>query len=241
VLASFREVRRRERTHAVGFDRGAREPWSDSVRRRFQTCSGWTSGFLVRLLREFELGMGLLRKPGESYLVEGISGLPWYRPITEHPEWTAWAAVLELAIRRATAVSMRRPGLWKCPGAHLEVAHAASPAVLFRAGAFSAKDRRPPVRRCIAIQLSTLRQLFRAEAAPRQLTALKPIVWSLRPGAIPWFADNDPRLPEGTPSASVVWQWAALPPERWPAEIHPDVIFGGNPERDRAGAAEVVK
>jgi SIR2-like domain len=241
VLASFRQLRRREHMHAVGFDRGARQPWSDNVRRRFLTCTGWTSRFLVRLLHEFELGMSLLSKPGESYLVESISRLPWYRPIMEHLEWTAWVAVLELAIRHATAVSMRRPGLWSRPGAHLEVASADSPTVLFRAGAFSATDRRPPVRRCIAIQLSTLRQIFRAKAAPRQLTAMKPIVWSLRPGAIPWWADNDPRLPKGTPSASVVWQWAALPWERWPAQIHPDVIFGSNLERDRALAAEAMK
>jgi hypothetical protein len=185
--------------------------------------------------------MSLLRKPGESYRVESISGLPWYRPITEHPEWAAWAAVLELAIRRATAVSMGRLVLWKRPGAHLEVAAAASPAVLFRAGEFPPKERRQPVRRCIAVQLSTLRQLFRAEPAPRQLTAMKPIVWSLRPGAIPWWAENDPRRPAGTPKPSVIWQWAALPAERWPAEIDPGVIFGTNFQRDRTDTAAATK
>jgi hypothetical protein len=237
IRESFAELRKRESQHARRvFDLGANEKWSDAVRRRFSTWTGWTSGFLVRLLREYQLGISLLQKPGDSYPVQAISRLPWYVPISEHPEWAAWAVVLELAIRRRAAVSMSRPGLWKRPGAHLEVAPQPTPTVVFRAGPFGPNDRRAPVRRCLTIQLSTLRQLLREDHLPSQLTALEPIVWKLRPGAVPWWADSDPRRSQDTPSASTIWQWATQPPEQWPAESHPDVGFETPARREAAKA-----
>jgi len=226
IRESFAELRQRENDHASRvFEAGAKERSADSVRRRFASWTGWTSGFLKQLMREFELGMTLLRKPGDSYPVQAISRLPWYRPITEHPDWAAWAAVVELAIRRLTAVSMQRPGLWKRPGPHLEVAARPVPAVLFRAGPFGPGDRRAPVRRCLSIQLTTLRQLFREDDMPAQFTALEPILWKLRPGAAPWWPDSDPRRPQSTPSASMIWQWATKPWEQWPPEASPAAVF----------------
>jgi hypothetical protein len=147
---------------------------------------------------------------------------------------------VEVAIRRAAAASMGRGSLWARPGAHLEAAARSTPTVLFRTGAFPRTDRRPPVRRSVTIQLSSLRLLFRQGDTPRELTAMKPRVWTLRPGAIPWWSDDDRRRPGDTPSASLIWEWASLPPDLWSAGVYPQSLFESE-EAGRPAPASTVK
>ena len=227
IVGGFRELCEQERRQARAFDLGARPLFSDAVRRGFQRLTGWTRGFHYRLLREYELGLSLLRNPNDSFVLQAISRFPWYRPLSEHPGWAAWGAVLELAIRRAAAAHYGRAAAWKRNGIHIEVAAVNSPTVLFRAIPLGPRDRSLSVRRCLTIQLSAMRQLFRQDPFRREMAALEPLIWRLQPETIPWWSETDDRRPPGTPSAGQLWHWAAMPPEQWSPEWDAQAVFGG--------------
>src|SRR5262245_28297486 len=175
--------------------------------------TAWTSGFHRLLMREYELASGLQKHPTEREKLLGIMEFPWYRPMSEHPQWTAWGAVLELAIRRAVAAYVGRPDAWTQSTTDFEVAEHPSPMIVFRAMPWSTGDTRPAARRCITLELAAARRLLKRQTPQRFLAALRPLAWSLQPETVPWWAESDARRPDRTPSAAQIWKWAAFPPQ----------------------------
>jgi hypothetical protein len=193
------------------------------VRPAFERMTAWTSGFHRLLLREYELAAAVQKNPTEAEAAMRVMSLPWYRPFTEHLQWAAWGAVLELAIRRALAVYVGRPRSWSRISTHVETFDHHCPIVVFRALPWAPGDCGPAARRCITIELAGTRRLLKREPRPpvighrysrRSLAALKPLVWNLLPETVPWWAQNDTRRSERTPEGADLWRWAAFMPQQ---------------------------
>ena len=149
-----------------------------------------------------------------------------YRPLTETPQWTAWGAILELAIRRAAAAYIGRPRAWLRPTADIEVVAAPSPTIAYRSQPFRGRrQNQPPVRRALTITLSNFRRRFSHSDADRLFAARPPVVWQLQPHTAPWWTASDAARPTATPEARVIWQWAAFPHGSWDASADPAIYF----------------
>jgi hypothetical protein len=90
--ARFDDLRKAEQARIAGAT-GARER-----RRRFDCAVGWTWHFLPGLLRELALGEFIESQQGPGRTVRSARRGWWYFPATERAEWTAWAAVVEMAL-----------------------------------------------------------------------------------------------------------------------------------------------
>ncbi|HEV7516009.1 MAG TPA: hypothetical protein VGR07_06890, partial [Thermoanaerobaculia bacterium] len=169
-------------------------------RRQFQRIVGWTDRFQVGLLREFAVAEMVLRMQGPGLDLDGLRRSAWYYPTSDHSDWTAWATVVELALRRRIAAWRRetdadwaRDSPWVQPGdgqhPNLLAARSAEEPtplrLLIRLGGFGRPGERPKVS-----------GITRRED-----------VWELRHDAIPWHrADHG-----STPRAQTLWDWAHQP------------------------------
>jgi len=69
---------------------------------KFRRIVGWTYGFHPRLLREFACTEAMrMGKKQRKWLLEMRKLPDYYFPASARPAWTAWGAVVELAIRQA--------------------------------------------------------------------------------------------------------------------------------------------
>jgi hypothetical protein len=164
-------------------------------RESFERIIGWTQHFHVGLLREFAAAEELLRdfRPGRK--LGNLRRWSWYYPTVDHPNWTAWSAVLELAIRRLTACWRGDEGGWlgdttyAIPGDH--------PVVAFRG---CSRPRTPSHLRIL------LKGFDRAGYPPRPATPSRSHHdWALQIQAIPWISQEL----AGTPGADQILRWAS--------------------------------
>jgi hypothetical protein len=95
--------------------------------RAFEAVVGWTWHFVPGFLSELALAELVENSQEAGHSVRTKRTWAYYHPASEHLEWTAWAAVVELALRslvaalaRSTSVYMRHlllrdrtPGLWR--------------------------------------------------------------------------------------------------------------------------------
>jgi len=224
LVSSFAALKQQEQQEARQWEQANGE----AARREYQRMTNWTTVFHRRLMRQYQVAESLHRNPSEAFAVYAAARYPWYAPICEHPQWCAWGAILELAIRRMAGAYLGvAAGAWPVSNADVDVAEqAAGPAVRFRANAGARAGSEPTVRRLLSIELGTERRLFPRTAPPRPFAALKPKIWELRPETIPWWTKNDVRKPVDTPSARAVWGWAAFGEDRF-NEAGPAAMLGG--------------
>ncbi|MCC5022530.1 MAG: hypothetical protein J6386_06915 [Candidatus Synoicihabitans palmerolidicus] len=67
-------------------------------RRLMREVTAWSHGFHIALRREWAHADAHLRKPGQFRSFTELNHRMWYFPASEQPTWTAWSAVLELAL-----------------------------------------------------------------------------------------------------------------------------------------------
>jgi hypothetical protein len=224
LLSSFDKLKEQEKCESSQWE----ERKGELARRDYRRMTNWTSVFHRRLMRQYQVAESLHRNPSEAFAVYGAARYPWYAPMTEHPQWCAWGAILEMAIRRMGAVYLGDPKAWELSTADLVVAEQApGPAVRFRANCGAHAASEPPVWRLLCVELGAERRLFPRKAPHRAFAALKPKSWELRPETIPWWTERDGRIPQDTPSAREVWIWAAFGAERR-NERNATVLLGGS-------------
>ena len=199
ILTGFRRLLRFERKSAEHDERCP----SAARRERFQRMTAWTLRFHYTLMREFALAENLLRYPGDAFQIDRISAYPWYCPIGEHPQWAAWAAVVELAIRRRAAAWRGEPRRWMRAVPELEPVRHICPLILVGGNGGA-------TRRALRIELSAMRGLTRRDQLAPHLNLLPPVSWALRSETVPWWVDRDTRRPAGTPHPAEIWNWAAF-------------------------------
>jgi len=212
LLRNFHALRAEESAIATAVDTAAAT--DATQRRQFRALTGWTWFFHRALLREYALAENFLRYPADALAIQRVARLPWYCPIGEHADWAAWGVVIELALRRAYAELLGLPaGAWQRNQSLQAAAHDCPTAAL-------AGGR---VMQALTIELTPMRRMF-LRGQPRPLRALPPVRWELRNETVPWWRGDDARRPSGTPSAELLWQWAALPPKAW--RTSPAAFFG---------------
>jgi hypothetical protein len=175
----------------------ARRP---NVQRAFEGVMGWTWHFLPGLLRELALAELIESRQGPGSSVREIRRSPWYYPASQRQDWTAWAAVLELALRRMVAAWR---GQLDLPAAQLPMdfewlAAEDSPhaAVSFARGG----SQRQPF--ALAIRLAGFERPGRAPALDGAFKGMN--TWELSEQDVPWRVEPF----EGCPSARSIWDFA---------------------------------
>ena len=155
---------------------------------------GWTWHFLPGLLREFALCEFVEDQKGPGRQFRSVRRGAWYFPASDRLEWTAWAAVLEPAVRRMVAEWRGASGLASDWISAEDSPHAA---VSYARGA----DQRQPHALCIR-----LAGFGRSGRPPNLLVGAyrRITVWELDEQDVPW-----PTHEKGCrPAASTVWAFA---------------------------------
>lgn len=197
VREHFAQLVQREQELAKG--------WTESPvsRPQLERLVGWTEHFHAGLMREFALAEAMLRnqRPGVDF--QEVQKWCWHYPSLDHPDWTAWATVVEIGLRRLLAVYRDKPDDWT--GAPLQ-AHACS--CLHPTVAFSVREHTPV---CLTIRLTSLGW---NRPVPDDLHGAfqRRRIWELRPEAIPWSREEHEQAPGmWTPGANLLWEWAFRP------------------------------
>jgi hypothetical protein len=169
-------------------------------RRQLERITGWTDRFQAGLLRELALGEAVLRNGGPGRDFEALRSCPWYFPALERPDWTAWAAVVEVAVRRMIAAWRGAPEGWMADSDWVRPGRDPHPTILFSAGSY----------RPTPIELSMRLGFQRIPAPANPRSALRGrTVWQLDPQNIPWTREPRARGSRpGTPPATELWSWA---------------------------------
>lgn len=176
------------------------QSWTEKQECRpcFQRIVGWTHRFQAGLLREYAAAEAALcnRRPGIE--MEEMRVESWYYPTLDHPDWTAWAAVVEVGLRRMIAALWWEATTWAQDSFRIHPGQCAYPTILFSTG-----PRQPPA--CLTIHLKSFGREFQPSAVPGAFRP--PILWRLSPEGIPWCRFDR----GGAPSAETLWKWATVP------------------------------
>jgi hypothetical protein len=196
VLERLRELTDAETAAAKGWQTAG------PSEAEFDRVVGWTDRFHPALLRELAIGEAVLRRDGPGVSARVATRGPWFFPPSEHPEWTGWGVVVEIALRRMIAAWRGALEAWAEAGPCLGPGHSRRPAVGFSRG----DARSPSTPRALAIVLTGFE---RRSGPPRVRGAFVGRVhhWRLRAQTVPWWS-ADQRPLAGTPSAAMVWRWA---------------------------------
>ena len=197
--AELQAIRANFRTLCDQETRRARR-WSQRLasREAFWRTVAWTDCFQTGLLREFALAETALRNPRPGPELRELRLKPWYYPTVDHPEWTAWTAVVELALRRMIATWRGAKAGWAKDSGWVKTGNYPHPTVLF------SKDKRKPAPVCLTIYFTGF---DRAAYSSEVRGAFKRRVrWELRHENLPWGpAGSEPTAP----TAEVLWRWAS--------------------------------
>lgn len=190
---------------------------AEAARRSIRRALGWSVGFHAALRREWALGLALGQRQAGAVaagqLVEQMRHPLWYFPASERPAWTAWSAVVELAVNfMAQQLIQGRKGL----GGQAEATHNTLPTVVLP---FIDAGLGGPVVTRIALTLQ-VGGLDRMDKAPFGAGfPARRVVWTFPDDALPWrggLSDEAPGARCGVsqvvwmqqPPASTLWNWA---------------------------------
>jgi hypothetical protein len=171
-----------------------------TTRREFEATVGWTWHFLPGFVRELALAELVESRQGPGGSARRVRFFPWYYPASQRQDWTAWAAVLELALRRMVAAWRGRPNLTDdelaTEFAWLSAEDSSHAAVSYARG----KPEHQPF--ALAVRLADVDRPGRPPALRGAFKRIR--TWELSEQDVPWCIDEAERCP----SARDVWNWA---------------------------------
>lgn len=165
--------------------------------RRLRHALDWSSGFHLALRREWARAFLLTRHPGRRETVAELENPLWYFPANDRPAWTAWSAVVELALRNLGRLAMRlwsgdpdttRPVPDNPDAPAILGAHSLRPTVYLRR---HTEPTAPLL--ALTVQVRGFDRPGKRPALPIQ--PARHVVWLFREDAIPWTQTRPP-LPE---------------------------------------------
>ena len=178
-------------------------------RGELQRTVGWTAHFHRNLMRELTAADVLVREPARGSRVHAAMRWPWYAALSDHPEWGAWAVVVELALRSRSASWVGAPGRGTGDADWIEPIPADRAAVLLPNVA-GTRARIAP-RMCLSIEVPELRIMSNWRESARTLHLLPRVALLLRAHAVPWRRQHDRtanQLPLPAPTPRTLWKWA---------------------------------
>lgn len=181
LSAGFDKVCNEELRLATAWDTG------EESRRACGALCAWSDGFHVALLREMAAAE-ILRQNIDTGLsvrkqLGGKMAVPWYCPTLDHPDWAAWAVVVELALRRIAAHWRGTPDAWVESSCWLTPGAGPLGAQVDISGG---PERPTPIRITLGVEDIAKRARDGGHALRRHLH------WRLVPGGIPWARDLRP-------------------------------------------------
>lgn len=202
-----------------------------------QRAVGWTSGFHRLLMREYAAADLLVREPERASRVHAAMRWPWYAALTDHPDWGAWAVVLELALRSRSAAWLRKTEDWKDAAPWIEPIPADRPTMMLPRRAEG--DRPDAPRLCLTIEAPEVRLMTSGRELARVLHLLPRVALTLRAHAVPWLreerrragGDDESVQPLPAPMPSLLWAWALGDNAKGPVERDAAAFFGGTDVR----------
>ncbi len=248
IIASFEALVADESARGKALEEAARDAEQSSDPRRpdrvaarraeMQRAVGWTANFHRQLMRELAAADLLVREPERASRVHAAMRWPWYAAVTDHPDWGAWAVVLELALRCRSAAWLQLKDDWKGAAAWIEPIPADRPALLLPPTANN--DRPSAPRLCLSIEVPELRLMMSCRESARTLHLLPRVALSLRAHAVPWRRQEQEQqqgLPgrQGqpevralpAPAPQLVWSWALGNGSRGDATRRDAAVFFG--------------
>jgi hypothetical protein len=185
---------------------------SAEARRCLRRILGWSNGFHLALRREWARGLLLASNSGNLSVVADLEHPLWYFPASERPSWTAWSAVLELALRRLARLAVEHWSGKPVPDGveTIEATPALRPTVFFRQ---HAAPTAPIV--SLTLQLRGFDRPARRPDIPGH--PARKVIWLFHEDALPWSnqkAAAGTGYPMGAdcwcpqPSAEVIWNLA---------------------------------
>jgi SIR2-like domain len=185
-------------------ERKAAARWTDHAAHRAELARivGWSTGFHASLLQEWALAAKVLRYQGPGLNLDRLRRSPWYQPASEQPAWTAWGAVLEIALRRAIARWRGKPRAWVQDTPWVRPGKATGgPQIFF------GRSSQAPTPMALTIRLTAFDRL--RSAATQQVGLREHVTWHLQPSDLPWRRDG-PRGEDrrDLPPAHVIWRCA---------------------------------
>jgi hypothetical protein len=173
---------------------------SEFRQRMFDGIVSWTWHFLPGLLREFALAELVESRQGPGEAVRLTRAVPFYHPASERPEWTAWGAVVELALRNLVAAWRNKKGGSLSDTRWVVAEESPHAAISFSLGETA------PQPNALCIHLAGFDRLRRS---PTLTGAFRHVEhWEFGERDVPW-----PVKPGGScPRPRHLWNWAAGKP-----------------------------
>ena len=197
----FKALREAERD-VVGATVSADDKRPASARRRqLDLVVGWTWHFVPGLLREIALAEVVESYQGGGRAFQAKRTWSYYHPASEHLDRTAWAAIVEMAIRRLVA-SVRG-------GHELAVGDAVAEESPYAAMSFNTGDD-PPRPSALCVRLAGFERPF--GRTPLIGAFHRTGYWELSPRDVPWPLTRT----DWCPGPEDIWGWALdeTPPGR---------------------------
>jgi hypothetical protein len=165
-------------------------------RNMFKWIVGWTYYFHAALLREFEYAEANQRRSEAEASMQEIPLMPWYSPVYDHPDWAAWLAVVELALRRMVAVLQDRTLSWSENSRWLFVVEDLYPRVCFRENSVEY------TKILLTILITGCHHIPLGDKKPGAYKDYPE--WKLKPSSLLWKELK----PDSAPNAKEIWYWA---------------------------------
>ena len=173
--------------------------WEDKSqnRRALYRVTNWSEYFHTGLLKEYASAEDQMQVQGVRSKIGDKSSPSWYYPFTEKPGWTAWAVVVEIALRKMISAWQGCFDNWNENNNLLETLPSVIPALSFSLDS----KRKTPI--LLEIKLSGAGSI----KFPLKISGAfsKKRTWFLNEEAIPWFKKDCRSIP----GAKTIWKWAA--------------------------------
>lgn len=181
---------------------------NNKSRRTFHRMVAWSQWFHPSLLRELALAELLQRREGPGIVETELLPPTWYCPTLDHPDWTAWGVVLEIALRRRLAAwrdHSQPEDRWRWT----EILEELQPGICARPTLVFFRDLQEPSTYALTLYVAGseprwYRPTVRG-ACRRQWT------WRLSSGDLPWAQNPLPASGNDglqVPKAQTLWRWA---------------------------------
>jgi hypothetical protein len=183
----------------LGKEKECARAWDDEPGNRDILCriTNWSEYFHTGILRELAIAEDQMFVQGLRTQNKDKFSPFWYYPLSERPGWTAWAVVVEIALRKMVSAWQGCFGHWKENPNPLEIIPADAPALKFSQG--------NPFNTPILLKLM-LRGSNKVKFSSNIPGAFrKKRTWYLNQKTLPWPQKDYWDIP----GAKTLWIWAA--------------------------------
>ncbi len=173
--------------------------WDDKPQNRdsLSRITNWSEYFHTGLLKEYAFAEDQMLVQGVSSKIGDKYSRFWYYPFTERPGWTAWAVVVEIALRKMVSTWQGCFNHWKENTNLLETIPSVTPVLSYSWG------NKFKTHNLLEIKL---RGVDSVKFSSKTSGAFRnKCIWYLYQEALPWNKGDYRNMP----GAKTIWIWAA--------------------------------